>query len=56
MFTIRYMKLVVNGGWSLMRGVVNEGFYCIYIYIYIYIYICYALDMYYIYIYNFIYI
>ncbi len=20
--------VVVNGGWSLMRGVVNEGFYC----------------------------
>ena len=22
-------NVVVNGGWSLMRGVVNEGFYCI---------------------------
>ena len=22
------MCMVVNGGWSLMRGVVNEGFYC----------------------------
>ena len=21
-------NVVVNGGWSLMRGVVNEGFYC----------------------------
>ena len=23
-------NVVVNGGWSLMRGVVNEGFYCTY--------------------------
>ena len=24
-------NVVVNGGWSLMRGVVNEGFYCMFI-------------------------
>ena len=23
------LNVVVNGGWSLMRGIVDEGFYCI---------------------------
>ena len=33
--SVTWNVVVLNGGWSLMRGVVNEGFYCIMIVVYI---------------------